>query len=39
MSMALASQNGLGLKNTLAVDADVESVGSSNGQAGFVDLS
>jgi hypothetical protein len=24
MSMALVSQNGLGLKNTLAVDADVE---------------
>jgi hypothetical protein len=24
MSMALVSQNGLGLKNTLAIDADVE---------------
>jgi len=39
MSTALASQNGLGLKNTLAVNADVESVGSLNGQNGFVDSS
>jgi hypothetical protein len=37
MSTALVSQNGLGLKNTVAVDAYVESVGSLNDQAGFVD--
>jgi hypothetical protein len=39
MSTALGSKNGLGLKNTLSVDADVESVGSLNGQASFADSS
>jgi hypothetical protein len=38
MPTALASQNGLSLKNTFAVDADIESVNSSNDQDVFVDL-
>lgn len=39
MSTALASQNGSGLKKTLAVDTKVESVGSMDGQAGSANLS
>jgi hypothetical protein len=39
MSTVLASQNGSGLKKTLAVDTKVESVGSMDGQAGSANLS